>query len=149
MAEMNREAYGLQPAQPETLPTAPNQKAIVFVNMYFPDIRLILENKILSYNEYKFQTVYVSGVLDRVKQVLNNFFHPQQTTKVQGTRSQISAQIQNVPLAWLDAMKTEEHRLYYQLEHMDELGVTLVGKSCLHGKVEICPRQFSFKRLDS
>lgn len=123
--EMDAEAYGLPPpsrSQPKQT-IDPNQQAIIFVNMYFPDIRIILENKVLTYEEYKFQTVYVTGVLNRVKQVLARFFQPHdKQIKIQGTRSQISAQVQNVPLVWLESMRSEEHRLYSQLEHMETLG---------------------------
>jgi hypothetical protein len=101
----------------------PNQQVVVFVNMYFPDILMILENRVLLYNEYQYQTVYTTGVLNRIKQVLSNFFQPyNKTIKVQGNRSQISAQVQNVSLAWLNAMESEQHRLFYQLGHLDELG---------------------------
>lgn len=96
------------------------QRVTVFIKMYFPDISIM--GQTLTVEEYKQQPAYIAGILAQVRTVLNNFFTPYHnfmTVKRAGT--QISAQINNVPLAWLKAHEPDQPRLYYQLEHLNEL----------------------------
>jgi hypothetical protein len=101
-------------------PTRDTRTVTVFVGMYFPD--LSIDHQTLDYDAYKHQPMYVTGILKQVRQVLHAFFTPHtKFITVRKNKNQISAQVQNVPLAWLKRREPDQPRLYYQLEHLNGL----------------------------